>query len=87
MKKRKVRKVRCFHCKSMNTVKNGNRQIQLVNLENKSNGYVNRYKCKYCGKSFSQRRDKKKRYGIAFIKELARIHVEERMSYRVISKR
>lgn len=87
MKKRKVCKMRCVHCKSMNTVKNGKRQIQLVNLENKSIGYVNRYQCKDCGKSFSQRRDKKKRYGVAFKKELARMHVEERMSYRVISKR
>ncbi len=87
MKKRKVRKMRCVHCQSMNTVKNGRRQIQLVNLENKNVGYVNRYKCKECGKSFSQRRDKKKRYGMAFKKELARMHLEERMSYRVISKR
>ena len=87
MKKRKVRKMRCPNCASFETVKNGRRAITLINLENKSKGYVNRYNCKSCGKSFSQRRDKKKRYGMAFKKELARMHLEERMSYRVISKR
>ena len=87
MKKRKVRKMRCPNCASFETVKNGRRAITLINLENKSKGYVNRYNCKSCGKSFSQRRDKKKRYGMAFKKELARMHLEERMSYRLISKR
>jgi len=87
MKKRKERKMRCPKCESLETVKNGRRCITLINLENKSKGYVNRYVCKKCGKSFSQRRDKNKRYGVAFKKELARMHLEERMSYRVISKR
>jgi transposase-like protein len=48
---------------------------------------VQRFRCRSCGGSFSLRRQKKKRYSWEFALEVARRHVEERCSYRVLAKR
>jgi transposase-like protein len=48
---------------------------------------VQRFRCQSCGRSFSLRRQKKKRYSWEFALEVTRRHVEERSSYRVLAKR
>jgi transposase-like protein len=48
---------------------------------------VQRFRCRSCGRSFSLRRQKKKRYSWEFALEVTRRHVEERSSYRVLAKR
>ncbi|MFZ2322850.1 MAG: hypothetical protein WAV89_04035 [Ignavibacteriaceae bacterium] len=83
----KVRRVRCPKCKSLQTVKNGNRRLLDYSLERKSSKTIQRYKCKACKKSFTTRNKASQRYSKEFKLEITRMHVEERMSYRVISKR
>lgn len=83
----KVRRVRCPKCKSLQTVKNGNRRLLDYSLERKSSKTIQRYKCKACKKSFTTRNKARQRYSKEFKLEITRMHVEERMSYRVISKR
>ena len=58
-----------------------------INNDRHSLREVQRYYCKDCKKTFSKRRDRKKKYTLNFKIELTRMHIEERMSYRVISKR
>ena len=48
---------------------------------------VQRYRCEECEKTFTLRRQKRRRYSWQFAIELARRHVEERASYRVLAKR
>jgi hypothetical protein len=81
------RSMRCIFCKSTRTKKNGERILITFNLERKVKRKVQRYKCKECGRTFSKRREKKKKYSFSFKVEISRKHIEERMSYRVISKR
>lgn len=83
----KVRRVRCPKCKSLQTVKNGNRWLLDYSLERKSSKTIQRYKCKVCKISFTTRNKARQRYSKEFKLEITRMHVEERMSYRVISKR
>lgn len=83
----KVRKMRCRKCKTLGAVKNGKRKILNFSLDRKSSREIQRYKCNECGRTFSQREQTKGRYTLAFKIELTRMHIEERMSYRVISKR
>lgn len=83
----KVRRVRCPSCKSLNTIKNGKRRINDYSLERKSRKTIQRYKCKDCQRSFTTRKKPRQRYSKDFMVELTRMHLEERMSYRVISKR
>lgn len=83
----KVRRVRCPKCKCLNTVKNGKRKLLDYSLERKSIKKIQRYKCKECHQNFTLRNNSRERYTREFKLELTRMHVEERMSYRVISKR
>lgn len=83
----KVRSVRCPKCSSLKTVKNGQRKLIDYSLYRKATKSIQRYKCRQCGKSFTLRNKSKQRYSRNFKLELTRMHVEERMSYRVISKR
>jgi transposase-like protein len=83
----KVRRVRCPKCKSLKTIKNGQRKLIDYSLERKSSKSIQRYKCKECKRSFTVRNQARQRYTREFKLEITRMHVEERMSYRVISKR
>jgi len=78
--------MRCPHCGSLKTVKNGVRRLIDNSLERKSKKNVQRYKCKQCQKRFVKKKNKE-RYTLKLKIELVRMHVEERMSYRVMSKR
>jgi transposase-like protein len=78
--------MRCPKCGSLSTVKNGIRQLIDYSLDRKSKKKIQRYRCKECQKRFIKKRSKE-RYTMKFKIELVRMHVEERMSYRVISKR
>jgi transposase-like protein len=79
--------MRCPKCGSLHTVKNGSRQIEAISVDGHSLRKVARHLCKECGYSFSNRLEKKKKYSSHLKREAARMHVEERMSYRVIAKR
>lgn len=83
----KRRAMRCPHCASLKTVKNGARSITVMSFERRSTRRVARYRCRGCGRYFSTRRERGKRYSVSFKLEVTRMHVEERMSYRVIAKR
>lgn len=78
--------MRCPNCRSLKTVKNGARQKVDYSLERKSKKSIQRYQCKECQKRFVKKKSKE-RYTLKFKIELVRMHLEERMSYRVISKR
>ncbi len=78
--------MRCPKCGSLSTIKNGNRHLIDYSLERKSKKTVQRYSCKECQKRFVKKRSKS-RYTKKLKIELVRMHVEERMSYRVMSKR
>ena len=81
------RRMRCPGCKSLSTVRNGNRTLTRVSLDRHVARRVQCYRCQDCGAYFSCRKEKHKKYSFGFKAELARMHVEERMSYRVMSKR
>lgn len=87
MEKKNRRAVRCVYCGSLETVKNGSRTITVMGFGRRTSARINRYRCGACGRYFSLRREKGKRYSVGFKLELARMHVEERMSYRVMAKR
>lgn len=87
MEPRKKRRMRCKNCGSKNTDRNGNRLITLISFNRQSRRSVLRYRCNDCGKYFSNRREKRKKYTNRFKEEVSRMHVEERVSYRIISKR
>ena len=61
--------------------------IRPGSMDGHSNREVQKYCCKKCNGVFSLRVDKGKKYGFDFKTELVKMHVEERMSYRVMSKR
>lgn len=79
--------MRCEHCGQMGAMKNGRRKITPVSFSRRSVQEVQRYWCGSCGRTFSRRREKGKRYTRHFKREVARMHVEERLSYRVMSHR
>lgn len=83
--KRRVR--RCIYCESPRTVKNGCRVITVMSFGRRTKHRISRYRCEECGRYFSLRRDRGQRYSLGFKLEMARMHVEERMSYRVMAKR
>lgn len=87
MRTRERRSVRCNHCGSLNTVKNGSRTITVMGFGRGTTARVSRFRCLTCGSYFSVRREKGQRYTVGFKLELARMHVEERLSYRVMAKR
>lgn len=87
MQPKKDRRMRCPKCKSLHTKKNGKRKIIPFSFDRRTKREVQRYRCKNCKLTFSIRHDKHKQYTTFFKKEILRMHVEERMSYRVISKR
>ncbi len=84
---RKRRRMRCPKCGGLETVRNGKRIIRPGSMDRHSEREVQKYRCRECNGVFSFRVDKGKKYGFDFKAELARMHVEERMSYRVLSKR
>ncbi|HEY9164618.1 MAG TPA: hypothetical protein VIS48_00490 [Candidatus Kryptonia bacterium] len=71
----------------MKTVRNGKRVIRPGSIDRHSDREVQKYRCKECNAVFSLRADKGTKYGFDFKAELTRMHVEERVSYRVMSKR
>jgi transposase-like protein len=79
--------MRCPRCRSLETIQYGKRLIRPGSMNGHSNREVQKYLCKGCSAVFSLRVDKGKKYGFDFKTELVRMHVEERMSYRVMSKR
>lgn len=81
------RRMRCPLCKSLKTVKNGKRGRIYCSFHRKSTREIQRYRCKECKRSFTVGGGTKRRYSNEFKMEITRMHVEERMSYRVISKR
>jgi len=81
------RRMRCPQCKSLSTVRNGNRSLTTVSVDRHVGRSVQCYRCRECGEYFSCRKEKHKKYSFGFKAELARMHVEERMSYRVMAKR
>lgn len=83
----KVRRMKCCYCSSLNTIKNGKRRLISYSLSRKSSKEIQRFKCKDCNRTFITRKRLKQRYSKVFKLELTRMHVEERMSYRVITKR
>jgi transposase-like protein len=87
MPKRPKRRMQCKHCGSLETRKNGTRVISPVSFDRRTKRKVQRYECRGCGVYFCRRREAGKKYTMRFKLELARMHVEERMSYRVIGKR
>ena len=68
-------------------MKNGMRRINPIEFSRGSKRDIQRYLCHDCGRFFSRRREKRRRYSFTFELEITRMHVEERMSYRVMSKR
>jgi transposase-like protein len=79
--------MRCPNCGSLTTKKNGSRDITPVSYDRRSKRKIQRYLCLECKFAFSKRKDAGKKYTTHFKAEIARMHVEERQSYRVISKR
>ncbi len=79
--------MRCPKCKGLSTVRNGSRCLTTVSLDRHVKRRVQCYRCRGCGTFFSCRKEKHKKYSFGFKAELARMHVEERMSYRVMAKR
>lgn len=87
MPRKPKRHRRCCYCGSLNTRKNGLRVIHSVSFDRRNKRTIQRYECRQCGRYFSCRKDKHKHYSFGFKKEVTRMHVEERLSYRVIAKR
>jgi len=79
--------MRCVYCGKLGAIKYGKRKILSVSFSRRSVKELQRYQCRACRRTFSRRREKRKRYTMGFKREVVRMHVEERMSYRVISKR
>ena len=79
--------MRCPSCGSVETIRYGKRMIRPGSMDGHSNREVQKYRCKKCSGVFSLRADEGHKYGFDFKPELIRMHVEERMSYRVMSKR
>jgi hypothetical protein len=86
-RKKGCRRMRCRACGSLQTVKNGRRVIIQVSVDRKVTRRVHRYRCRRCGRYFIVRREARQRYSWGFMLRVVQMHVEERMSYRVISKR
>lgn len=83
----KVRRMKCPKCGSKDTKKNGKREILPVGFHRQTVRKIQRYFCNACTYSFSKRRDRQRTYTFKFKVEVTRMHIEERMSFRVISKR
>ena len=86
MRQGKKRRIRCRYCGSLETQKHGMRRISPKSYSRRTTSQVQRYKCKSCQRTFVQRKEKKKQYTFGFQREITLMHIEERMSYRVISK-
>jgi transposase-like protein len=84
---RRRRRMRCPKCGSLKTILYGKRPIRPGSMNGHSIREVQKYRCNDCSGVFSLRVDKGQKYGFDFKSELVRMHVEERMSYRVMSKR
>ena len=87
MPQRNKRRMRCRYCGSLETQKYGKRTISPKSYSRRTTSEVQRYRCKRCKRTFVQRKEKKKQYTFGFKREMARMHLEERLSYRVIAKR
>lgn len=85
-KKGRRRAMRCLHCGSLHTVKNGTRAIVQVSIERKVTRRIQRYRCCACRRYFIVRRERRQRYSWGLKMHAAGMHVEGRMSYRVMSK-
>jgi transposase-like protein len=83
---KKRRRMVCPNCRSYQTKKNGKRTNISIGTDRKTTRSIQRYYCKSCKRSFIKRRDKDKQYSRGFRKEIIRMHLEQRMSFRVISK-
>ena len=84
---RTKRRMRCIYCGSLQTRRDGRRKISPISFSRQTKGYVQRYCWQECRRTFSKRSEKKKQYTFGLKREIARMHVEERLSFRVISKR
>lgn len=84
---RQKRAMRCPGCGSLQTIKHGMRLLLYVSVGGSGKRKVQRYHCRRCKRTFSVRREHKKKYSFRFKMHIAKRHVEERQSYRVIAKR
>lgn len=87
MENHRRRSVRCPYCRSLITTKHGTRLLVQVRVRGSGKRRVQRYHCMACERTFSTRREWKKKYSLQFKMHIAKQHVEERRSYRVIAKR
>lgn len=87
MVQRAKRRMRCEECGGFQTRKAGGRTISPVSMSRRTTRRIQRYHCRGCGKYFTKRREPRKKYTFHFKGELVRMHVEERLSCRVIAKR
>ena len=76
---------RCRYCGRLETVKNGRRLLIQVGLDGKVKRRVQSYQCLGCGRYFSIPRERKGKYSWGFKVHVERMHLEERMSYRVMT--
>lgn len=74
-------------CQSSEVKRNGTRIIHPVDEHGHSSWSVQRYRCEEYEKTVTLRRQKRRRHSWQFAVELARRHVEDRVSYRVLAKR
>lgn len=81
------RAMRCPGCRSLKTIKHGKRLLVQVSIGGSGKRRVQRYQCRTCKRTFSIRHERKKKYSFQFKMHIAKRHVEERQSYRVIAKR
>jgi len=87
MPQQKKRRMCCRYCESLETPKHRKRTISPKSFSRRTTSQVQRYKCKRCGRAFVQRKERKKQYTFGFQREITGMHLEERLSYRVIAKR
>ena len=87
MRTRQRRAMRCPSCGSLQTIKHGMRLLLYVSVGGSGKRKVQRYHCRRCKRTFSVRLEQKKKNSFQLKMHIAKCHVEERQSYRVIAKR
>ncbi len=84
---RKRHGMTCPKCGSLKTARNGKRVIRPGSMDRHSGRVVRNIDAKDAMECSAFESIMGKKYGFDFKAELVRMHVEERMSYRVMSKR
>lgn len=84
MQPRRKRRMRCTYCVSLETKRNGKRELNPVSFDRRSKREVWRYKCNKCKRTFSKRREKHKHYTKNFRLEITRMHVDGMHTKKII---